>query len=94
MESDLTNSSRIGVRKPNERMYLEAHNETGHTPSEAVFIDDRVKNCDGAKKVGISKTYLLCRDNAEYIYRKAFFRRHKVVMNLNMIYDDLGKKNE
>ena len=85
------NSSRIGVTKPNVLMYTSALDATNHRPSEAVFVDDRIKNCDGAKDVSIKKTYLLCRNKLKYVYCKLTVKEHTVVMNLHMVYDDLLK---
>lgn len=85
------NSSSIGVRKPNELMYISALKKGGYSASEAVFVDDRLKNCNGAKAVGIKETYLMSRNSLEYFYNKAFVRDHKVVKNLNMVLNDLEK---
>jgi putative hydrolase of the HAD superfamily len=58
-------SSILGVTKPNKYMYEIALNELGITPDEAIFVDDNLNNCMGAKKVGI-RPYLLCRDKKRY----------------------------
>mgnify|MGYP004704774703 CR=1 FL=1 len=85
------NSSLIGVRKPDALMYVSALKQSGYAASEAVFVDDRAKNCDGAKAVGIERTYLMSRNSLEYFYNRLVIRNHKVVRNLNMVFIDLAK---
>ncbi|QSX04687.1 HAD-IA family hydrolase [Sedimentibacter sp. zth1] len=77
-------SSLIGVTKPNQLMYETALNELNILPEEAIFVDDSITNCDGAKKLGI-KTYLICRELRDYIYHKLTCRDHIVVRNLHSI---------
>ncbi|QSX05909.1 HAD-IA family hydrolase [Sedimentibacter sp. zth1] len=77
-------SSLLGVAKPNHLMYETALNDLNILPEEAIFIDDSVRNCDGAKKLGV-KTYLICRELREYIYYKLTCRNHIVVRNLHSI---------
>jgi putative hydrolase of the HAD superfamily len=62
-------SSIIGVTKPNKRMYETALNELSIKPNEAIFVDDNLNNCMGAKRVGI-KPYLLCRNKTSYLIHK------------------------
>jgi putative hydrolase of the HAD superfamily len=50
-------------------MYLAALNELNVSPDKAVFIDDNLKNCMGAKKLGI-KAILLCRDKKYFTVQK------------------------
>ncbi|GKX29452.1 haloacid dehalogenase [Vallitalea longa] len=59
-------SSIHGILKPDSKMFTLALEELNILPSEAIFIDDNYKNCEGAKKVGI-KPILLNRekDNIE-----------------------------
>lgn len=52
--SAFTFSCDLGVFKPNEKMYLDALQKCGCTPEEAVFIDDSVRNLEGAEKLGIT----------------------------------------
>jgi len=77
-------SSKIGVAKPNELMYKTALEELNVTPDEAVFIDDNIKNCEGASRLGI-KTILLCRNPGLYVYRKLTCRSHSVIRNLSQL---------
>lgn len=48
-----TFSCYVGVFKPDRRMYLDALDKSGVSPDEAVFIDDSVKNLEGAAALGI-----------------------------------------
>lgn len=48
-----TFSCYMGVFKPDPRMYLDALSKSGVFPEDAVFIDDSVRNLDGAAALGI-----------------------------------------
>jgi putative hydrolase of the HAD superfamily len=74
-------SSIQGVTKPHEIMYKTALEELGVAPTEAIFIDDNIINCNGAKKIGIS-SYLLCRDWQSFVNNKVICKHHKVIHNL------------
>ncbi|MGZ9583736.1 HAD family hydrolase [Paenibacillus marinisediminis] len=52
-------SSILGVRKPNERMYITALKELNVNPHEVIFVDDNIRNLEGAKKLGIHTVWLL-----------------------------------
>lgn len=54
-------SSLIGVIKPNELMFNTALSELKIKPEEALFIDDSIKNIEGASKLGI-QSILMIRD--------------------------------
>ena len=43
----------LGVFKPDARMYQDALNKSGASAKEAVFIDDSVRNLEGAAALGI-----------------------------------------
>lgn len=43
----------LGIRKPDERIYRMALEMTQRAASEAVFIDDREENVEGARRVGM-----------------------------------------
>ncbi|ADL53957.1 HAD-IA family hydrolase [Clostridium cellulovorans] len=77
-------SSKKGVSKPNELMYKTALEELDVSPDEALFIDDNIKNCDGALKLGIN-SLVLCRDLDSYAYHKLFKRNYTVVRNLTVV---------
>lgn len=82
-------SSQKGITKPNELMFRLALQELNIKPEESVFIDDNPKNCEVAKKFGITPV-LLCRDFKYYIFTKIKYRDILVVRNLNDIYDILN----
>ena len=44
----------VGTFKPDSRMYLDALNKCGVPAQETVFIDDSIRNLDGAAAVGIT----------------------------------------
>ena len=48
-----TFSCYVGVFKPDERIYLDALSKCGVPAAETVFIDDAVRNLDGAAALGI-----------------------------------------
>lgn len=77
-------SSVIGVRKPNERMYLTALKELNVSPDKAIFIDDNLNNCLGAKRLGINAV-LLCRDLKHYAVQKilSIGKGYKVIHSLD-----------
>lgn len=77
-------SSKLGVVKPDEIMYKDALKELKLSPEEVIFIDDSIKNCDGAKRLGIT-SFLLCRNREEYLYNKLTCRSHVVVENLDFL---------
>ena len=49
-----TFSCYVGVFKPDKRIYLDALNKCGVPAEETVFIDDVVRNLDGAAALGIT----------------------------------------
>ncbi|MDT3429123.1 putative hydrolase of the HAD superfamily [Paenibacillus forsythiae] len=75
-------SSVIGVSKPHELMYRAALEELNMSPNEVLFIDDNVRNCDGAEQLGI-RSIVLSRDWKLYFYNKMTCKKHDVVRNLN-----------
>jgi putative hydrolase of the HAD superfamily len=55
----------VGARKPQPGIYEAALEALGvDAPSEAVFVDDQVRYCDGARALGID-TRLILRDGTE-----------------------------
>ena len=46
-------SAEEGVRKPDPEIYKRALSRLGVTPQEAIFVDDRLKNVQGARQVGM-----------------------------------------
>jgi FMN hydrolase / 5-amino-6-(5-phospho-D-ribitylamino)uracil phosphatase len=47
-------SCRTKVRKPDPRAFLRAARELGVSPLDCVLVDDRARNCDAARAVGMS----------------------------------------
>ncbi|MFL0198519.1 HAD-IA family hydrolase [Clostridium sp. WILCCON 0269] len=74
-------SSIKGVTKPNELMYKTALQELDVSPEEAIFIDDIIRNCDGAIDLGIN-SFVLCRDWRVYLYTKFTHRNYNVIKSL------------
>ena len=81
-------SSIIGETKPHEKMYTTALEELNISGKEAVFIDDNLKNCLGAMRVGIHSV-LLCRNRWVYIVNrlKSIGKHYDVIYSLK----ELGK---
>jgi putative hydrolase of the HAD superfamily len=77
-------SSIKGVTKPNELMYKTALEELNVPPDEAIFIDDSIKNCDGAINLGIN-SFVLSRDWRLYVYNKLTNRNHNIIRSLGDI---------
>jgi epoxide hydrolase-like predicted phosphatase len=46
-------SAEEGVRKPDPEIYERALSRLGVAPAEAIFVDDRLKNVEGARQVGM-----------------------------------------
>ena len=46
-------SCKMGVRKPDPRIYTRAADALGVDPGDCVFVDDRATNCNGARAVGM-----------------------------------------
>lgn len=82
-------STCIGTKKPDFKMYKTALDETETIAEEAIFIDDNIYNLDGARAVGIKKTYMMCRESNKYWWYKITQRRHIVVRNFDKIVDEL-----
>ncbi|WP_010234603.1 HAD-IA family hydrolase [Clostridium arbusti] len=82
-------SSIKGVTKPDELMYKAALEELDVSAEESIFIDDSIRNCEGAIKLGI-KSFVLCRDWRLYIYNKFAYRNYSIIKNLYAIDKILG----
>jgi FMN phosphatase YigB (HAD superfamily) len=46
-------SAEEGICKPNAEIYCRALGRLGVAPHEATFVDDRIKNVEGARRLGI-----------------------------------------
>ncbi len=60
-----TFSCHIGVFKPDQRIYLDALNKSGAAAGETVFINDSVKNLEGAAALGIMPILIATDTEAE-----------------------------
>ncbi len=79
-------SSFLGTSKPDSKMYCTALEALDVEPEQAIFIDDSLRNCMGAMKVGINAV-LLCRNKQAYITEKikSIGKGYKVINNLNQL---------
>lgn len=59
-------SSMLGVCKPDPLMYYTALSELGIEPYEALFVDDSVKNVEGAKALGLEAVLILRQGKSDY----------------------------
>lgn len=59
-------SCRVGMRKPEPRIFQMVIEEMGFRPEETLFIDDSPQHIEGAKSIGLN-TYHLRPDNGETI---------------------------
>ncbi len=55
----------VGVFKPDQRIYLDALNKCGVPAEETVFIDDAVRNLDGAAALGITPILIAAHPEAD-----------------------------
>lgn len=80
--SEIIISSEIGATKPNERMYKEALKRLNLKACEVIFIDDNIKNCDGATSLGI-RSIVLDRVLVSRLHSRFILRtKNKIVKNL------------
>lgn len=79
-------SSVLGVTKPEAIMYQTALDELDVLPENAIFVDDNLRNCIGAKKLGIHAV-LLCRNKFEYTIKKILCigKGYDVINNLRQL---------
>lgn len=52
-------SQTLGLRKPSVASYLAIIQEQGLIPAETLFIDDTIKNIEGAKEAGLQTIHLV-----------------------------------
>lgn len=83
-------SAKLGTAKPNPRMYQAALQALDCQPEQALFIDDSIRNCDGAERLGIH-ALVLTRDWRLYAYRRICHRRHSFIRDLYALNRLLGK---
>lgn len=79
-------SSILGVTKPEAIMYQTALDELGILPENTLFVDDNLKNCIGARNLGIHSV-LLCRNKFEYVLKKllSIGKGYDVINNLEQL---------
>lgn len=79
-------SSMLGATKPECIMYQTALDELGVLPENTIFVDDNLKNCIGANKLGIHSV-LLCRNKFEYNLNKILRirKRYDIINNLRQL---------
>lgn len=51
---DVVDSSEVGMRKPDHRIYWLASDRLGVEPEACVFLDDQPENVDGARAIGMA----------------------------------------
>lgn len=54
---DIIISGEVGMAKPQPEIYQLALERLGIEPKEAVFVDDRESNCEGARAVGMAAIF-------------------------------------
>lgn len=82
-------SSQKGTCKPNELMYKSALEELNVSAKEVIFIDDSIKNCDGANELGI-RSFLLCRDLESFVFNELTCKKYTVIRSLKDIVKIIG----
>ena len=61
---DLVVSAEVGVAKPDPRIYELATTRLGVRPDETIFVDDFMRNIDGARKFGMQAVHFRNREQA------------------------------
>jgi len=61
---DLVISAEVGLAKPDPRIYELATTRLGVRPEETVFVDDFVRNIDGARRFGMQAVHFRNREQA------------------------------
>ena len=61
---DLVISAEVGLAKPDPRIYELATTRLGVRPEETIFVDDFVRNIDGARKFGMQAVHFRNREQA------------------------------
>ncbi|ENZ00267.1 HAD hydrolase, family IA [Clostridium thermobutyricum] len=85
----LNTSSQKNINNINT-FHISSIDEYSLSPNEAIFVDDNIKNCDAAKKLGIT-SFLLCEDYKSYIYNKIKHREYNIIRSLSDIKSILAK---
>lgn len=72
----VVDSSEVGMRKPESRIFLHAVELLGVAPHEAVFVDDLAQNVEGAVAAGLH-AILATPDDAHLVQLDALIRGHR-----------------
>ncbi|SMC27765.1 putative hydrolase of the HAD superfamily [Clostridium acidisoli DSM 12555] len=59
-------SSKVGVKKPDKLIFTTALKELNIEPEEAIFIDNKEVNVEGAEKIGMKGVLMLEKNNSRY----------------------------
>jgi HAD superfamily hydrolase (TIGR01509 family) len=73
-------SCKTQYRKPEAQAFLGAARSLGRAPDDCVFVDDRPKNCAGARAVGMPAIHF---ENAEQLRRDLIERGYPVEVSPN-----------
>lgn len=79
-------SVEIGAAKPDPAIYLAALEALGARPEEAVFVDDQIGYCDGARSVGI-RSLLIDRDGGDPPAEERVTGSQEVIRDLRSLLD-------
>jgi putative hydrolase of the HAD superfamily len=77
-------SFEIGVRKPDAEIYEAALRSVGARAEDALFVDDQVDYCDGARALGM-ETRLMLRPGAQPAAFAASTDGHVVIRDLSSL---------
>lgn len=61
---DIVISSEVGLLKPDEQIYRTALSRFDILPQEAIFVDDRIENVEGAIRVGMHAVHFQSNEQA------------------------------
>ncbi|MBK1813210.1 HAD-IA family hydrolase [Clostridium sp. YIM B02505] len=75
-------SSKIGVIKPDELMFTTALSELNIKPEEVIFIDDNIKNIEGAAKLGMQGVLMIRDKNINACTEYETISNLKVLLSL------------
>jgi putative hydrolase of the HAD superfamily len=71
--SHCTFSHRLGIVKPDERIYRHAIASAGEPPDATLFVDDRIENIEAARAVGLHAIQYLSHEDFLRAFRDAHF---------------------
>lgn len=65
-------SNKIQAIKPDSDFFQLIMNAEGFLPSETFFVDDKIENCEAAKKIGINTVHFICEKDLYDEWKKYF----------------------